>query len=421
MGIREKFGAWLLKGVWTVDQDLMFGNGDFPDIPFHTLSKEGYEHVATVFRAVNLVAKTAATVMFGVFEEGDEGDELIPKHPFISSLRRPNPLMGRATFIKFWVTSMLLGGRAFIWANKSETTGELLELWALPPADVQVHWGEIFGTVTHFTWTHEGSHFRLEAEDVLMTWFPNPRNILEAMPPLQAAAKEVDLSNEGLIWNLSLLVNSAKPPFYVALPKDSEQVLKDTQVDEIKKALAEEHQGSRRVGKPVVFKTPGLQLVPYGWNPQDIDWLKGLEMADVRIANVFDVPPELVGAQKTYENFKEAVRALYDQAVIPLMELLADELTNWKLLGFEDNEFIGILREKIRALQEDQDAIAARVVNLVNTGVITRNEGRMDLKKKKSDDPMADELTVAKEVVPLGTAGLNLGTESLEEERNRRG
>lgn len=420
MGLKDRVGRWLLKSI-IVDDELLFGDStDFSTIPFTTLSREGYEHVATVYRAVNLVAKTCATVLFGVFEDGDEGPELISKHSFLMSLRRPNPLMGRAAFLKFWVMSILLGGRAFIWANKS-STGEILEMWALPPVEVEPHWGLFFGTITHFTWTHNGVSIDLPAEDVLMTWFPNPRDMLQPLAPLQAAAQEVDLTNFGLKWNLSLLLNSAKPPFYISLPKESEQVLLPKQVEEIRLALRESHQGKDRVGGPLIFKTPGLQLTPYGWNPQDIDWLQGLQTSDVRIANVFDVPPELVGAEKTYENFSVALRALYDQAVIPLMELLADELTNWETVGLEENQFIGVLREKIKALQEDQDLIATRIGGLVDRGIITRNEGRMDLKMQKNDDPFADELTVTKEVVPLGAVGLNLGVESLEEEESRRG
>jgi HK97 family phage portal protein len=416
MGLRSWIGNWLYKQV-IVDEALLSRPWDaasFTADNFTTLSREGYEHVATVFRAVNLVAKTSAGIQFGVFEENDEGmDELVTGHSFPSNLKRPNPIMGRGSFIKYWVTSMLLGGRAFIWASKS-SSGEILELWTLPPDEVVVHWGETYGVINGYTWTtSQGQVLDIPAEDMLYVWFPNPRDILLPISPLQAAAQEVDITNQGLKWTLSLLVNAARPSAYISLPKDSDEILQDKDVNEIKAALREEHTGSSNVGRVMVFKKPGLAMTAYGWTPADMDWVNGLAVSDVRIANVFDVPPELVGAQKTYENFETANRVLYQHAVIPIMELLADELTNWEAIGLEPDQFIGLLLEDIKALQEDQDNLSKRVTNEITIGMITRNEGRAKMKMPPSDDPMADVLTVGKEVTTLGVAELGMGTEDL--------
>lgn len=410
--LRQRFGEWLVKTVW-VDSELRAGwdSTDWSTENFGSLSREGYEHVSTVFRCINLVAKTAANITTGVFEDTDEGPELVNDHPLPLQLRRPNHLQGRATFVKYWVTSMLLGGRAFIWANVLDS-GEVAEFWVLPPTQVDVQLGTVFGTIDKITWNSTES-IDLNPEHVLYTWFPNPRDFMQPISPLKAAAQEVDISTEGLRWNLSLLTNGAKPSLYVSLDPKSEMPLKDEHVKEVKKALAEEYSGSRRVGKSPVFKIPGMKLNDYGWNPHDMDWMKGLDQMDVRIANVFDVPPELVGAQKTYENFKEANRVLHEHATVPIMELFVDELTNWDLLLLEDNQFVGLLMDKIKAFQEDQDKTAKRVVSLVDSGVITRNEGRLDLKKPKSDDPMADVLTVSKPIETIGIADMNAGTEEV--------
>ena len=143
-----------------------------------------------------------------------------------------------------------------------------------------------------------------------------------------------------------------------------------------------------------------------------MDWLNGLDKADVRIANVFDVPPEMVGAQKKYENFKEAQRILYEGAVIPTMDLLCSELTNWAaVIGLMPEEFMRLILEKIPALQEDQEAISRRMVSEVTIGIATRNEARTKLGYGKADDIMADILTVSTPTEPLGVSAENLGTE----------
>ncbi len=415
--IRERVVQWMLKAV-EIDDQLRASTWDNSDISmqsFNTLSREGYESVATVYRCVNLIAKTGAAILLGVFEDGEDGPELISPHEFTDLMRRPNPLQSRTAFVKYWITCLLLGGRSFIWANVLDN-GEIAELWVIPPNDMNVQLNQTFGVMPSFTWYWNGTTLPLNSEHVMYTWFPNPRDFMEPMSPLKAAAQEVDLSNKGQAWNLSLLANYAKPPFVVTLDKDSEMTLKNEHVDDIKKALRDEYNGYQNAGRAPVFRIPGLQLTPYGWNPQDMDWLKGLSAQDVRIANVYDIPPEFIGQQATYDNRKEAVRALYDQAVLPVMKLLSDELTNWTIVGLMENEFVDIIRETIQALQEDRDAVAKRIVGLVGSGVITRNEGRLDMKMKKSDDPMADVLTVTKEVATLGIAGANVGTVDITEE-----
>lgn len=414
MGVRQRIGKWFLK-MLEVGGENMYGSwGDWGMLNYNTLSREGYENCATVYRCVNLISKTSGRVLFGAFTDSENGPELIQNHSVITKLQRPNPMFGRYSFIKYWAMCLLLGGRSFIWANVLGD-GTVHELWVIPPNDVEIHWNEEFyGVIDYYEWNYNGNINRIPPEQILYMWFPNPRNSLLHMSPLQAASQEVDLSNEGLRWNLSLMLNGAKPSAYISLHKDTEANLSPKQVEELKQQLKEDHSGPKKVGSTPVLRVPGMQLTPYGWNPQDLDWLKGLGTADVRIANVYDVPPELVGAQKTYENMRQAWRIFYESAVMPLLDYLADELTNWPILGIPEDEYLAPRREKIKALQDDQDAISKRVVAEVNTGLITRNEGRADLQKPPSDDPMADVLTVTKEVSPLAIAEFNTGTEDIE-------
>lgn len=416
MTVKERVARWALKTI-SVDPDLLYSAaGDVSWANnYYALSREGYEACATVYRCINLISNTAGRVLFGVFEETEEGPELVPRHPFIVKLKRPNPLMGRAGFIGNILNGLLLGGRAFVWANKI-SDGEVRELWPIPPGDVNIIRGQTFGTIAGYQWSYNGQIMNLPPEDVLYLWFPHPRgDLIEHISPLKAAALEVDLSNEALQWNLSLLLNYAKPPFYVHLDTKSEFLMNDDHVKQIKRSLREEYSGSKNAGHAPVFKIPGLMLDSFGWSPQDMDWLKGLEKADIRIANVYSVPPELVGAQKTYENYSVAQKVLYTDAVLPLLDYISDELTNWDLVGLEPDEFVGVRRERIEILQQDQQAIAKWTGDSVDRGIITRNEARIELKYPKSDDPWADELTVNKEVASLATTPANIGTEDATE------
>jgi len=416
MSLRERLGQWLLKTI-DIDGGLRssWDSVDWSTDNYLSLSKEGYEHCATVYRCIDVIAKPASSVLFGVFQEEDDGLEIVPKHPFIELLKRPNPLMGRSAMLKYWAMSFLLGGEAFLFGNVLESSGELCEIWPIPNYQIEPVWSTTtYGEISHFTWSNDIETRNLSTEQVLYCWLPNPRDFRNPMSPLKAAAQEVDIQNDGLKWNLSLLRSSVKSPFYVGLDSKSEMTLSDTHVTDIKRSLKTEYAGASNAGRVPILKIPGLMMKSYGWNPHDLDWLNALDKTDVRIANVFAVPPELIGAQKTYENFEVAQRVLYTNAILPLLEYLADELSNWKIVGLIENELIDIRRERIKALQEDQDDIAKRASELVDRGIITRNEARRDLKYSLSDDPMADVLTVTKEVATLGAAPFNIGTETID-------
>jgi hypothetical protein len=56
-------------------------------------------------------------------------------------------------------------------------------------------------------------------------------------------------------------------------------------------------------------------------------------------------------------------------------------------------------------LQMDSQAKAAFLSQMVNNGLMTRNEGRTKLNLRKSDDANADKLTVQSAMVPLDALG----------------
>lgn len=419
MSFRERLGNWLLKTIEVDDQLLATSYDDvgWSTESYDALSREGFEQCSTVYRCVNLVSKGMANnVPFGI---KDDEDEIISDHPLIDKLKRPNPLMGRSWYLRYWAMCLLLGGRAFQWANIS-SDGEILELWPLPPNSVEIKHGNRMGEIIGFTLRYSSGEMNIDQnlplEQVLYSWFPNPRDFMQPMAPMKAAAREIDISNEGLSWNLSLLANQAKPSFWVGIKGDSEAIITQPQAEAVERAMRKKWGGKKNVGKPVVFRHPGLELHEFGWNPSDMEWLKGLDKADVHIANVFDVPPELVGTQKTYENYAEANKALYTDAIIPIASFYCDEMNNWAAGGIREGETLCPITAEIDALQEDQSEKSKRLGEDVDRGIITRNEARSAKGLMKSEDPMADVLTVAKEVVPLAEVMINSGLESREED-----
>jgi len=411
--------TWYKPWTWarkTISVDSALLTPSYSDIGWSAdsywhLSREAMEQCSTVYRCINLTAKTGATVPLGSFE----GDEAVDgQFEIMDRLKRPNKIMSYSSFIRYWIMSMQLGGQAFIWNNRSSINGEGLELWPIPPTDMTANLGARFGEIDSFTWSYKGNSIRLPPEDVLYTWYQHPRDFMEPLSPLKAAAREVDLSNESLAWNVSTMNSGGKPSVSVAPAKgDTDSFLTQAQAKELEEGIIKRIGGSANAGKPLVMRWP-MDLNVYGWSPSDMDWLSGLDKMDVRIANVFDIPPELVGAQKTYENFEVAERVLYTQAVIPLMELFADSLTMWPGANLRGSQEIRVLRSQIDALKDDQAVLSTMLNDSIRHGRMTPNEARAEMGMDTSTDANADILLIDKNLIPLSLAGMDGFAEDLE-------
>lgn len=65
--------------------------------------------------------------------------------------------------------------------------------------------------------------------------------------------------------------------------------------------------------------------------PAEMDWIESNRDTARRIALAYGVPPQLLGipGDNTYANMREARLALYDETVLPLLNLFCSELTAW--------------------------------------------------------------------------------------------
>jgi len=205
----------------------------------------------------------------------------------------------------------------------------------------------------------------------------NPLDDWYGMSPIEAAARSIDQNNESRAWNVALLQNSARPPG--ALVTQNE--LQPDQFERLKEQIREQYMGARNAGRPLLLEG-GLDWKEIGLTPAEMHWLEGLKLSAREIAIAFGVPPELIGdnANKTYSNYKEARQAFYTETVLPLMDSIKGELNNWLIPKFGDKRiYIDYDRDEIEALQEDREAVWARALEAVKTGVITPNEARVML------------------------------------------
>jgi hypothetical protein len=109
------------------------------------------------------------------------------------------------------------------------------------------------------------------------------------------------------------------------------------------------------------------------------------------ICNTFGLQPDMFSQGATFDNKESAKKAAYQDLIIPDSELIAQALTNGIC---PEGVYIKIDFSHVSCLQEDKAAnaqslsnVANAVGNLVNWGLITFDEARMELSNFIDIDP----------------------------------
>ena len=274
--------------------------------------------------------------------------------------------------------------------------------------EIQVYWYQ----------PENGDRIPFEPEQVFHFKSINVLNDLYGRAIIEPAALGIDQDNLASEWNASILQNMGAPSMFLVPPPNAPEMT-PKQVKQLEKVWNERRAGSKNAGV-IVTVGGGFEPKIVSWNAKDLDWLKGVIQAQVRIATVCGVPPELIGiqGQKTYANFKEARKFLFINTIIPLARMYLSELSTFLSFWFNDEFEIIVDTSKVEAIQEDQELKWTRVGKAVNDSILTINEGRAELGFDDTDG--GDVILVNANKIPLdavsGMSDIQGGVEPPPEE-----
>jgi len=327
---------------------------------YAALAREGFARNAVVFRCVRLIAEAAGSVPLVLLEQGRERDE----HPLLSLLARPNPRQSGAAFREALVGHLLVAGNAYVEAALLD--GAPRELHALRPDRMRVvpgadGWPEAYD----YSVGAETVRFRQDTGGVppiLHVALFHPLDDHYGLSPLEAAASALDLHNAAAGWNKALLDNSARPSGALVYAGPDGQNLTEDQFERLKGELEEQFQGARNAGRPLLLDG-GLDWKAMALTPKDMDFVEARNGAAREIALAFGVPPMLLGipGDNTYANYQEANRALWRQAVLPLLNRVLQDLTHWLAPAYGAELRLEPDLDRVEALAPERESLWRRV------------------------------------------------------------
>ncbi len=348
------------------------GQGVFPKTDYGVLTKEGFTRNSVVFSCVKEISSAVAGVPWLLFRRLSDGDRSeILQHPLLDLLERPNLLQGKFEWIEAAASFLYLSGNSYlecVGPQGGNNSGVPKELYVLRPDRMRVLPDPVH-FVGGYEYTVSGRKVKFSSDRILHLKLFHPLDDWYGLSPVQVAALAIDKLNSGDKWNASLLQNAAVPSGALTC----KQRLTDEQFERLKSEMRRQIQGVNNAREPLLLEQD-LEWKELGISPKDMDWIEGLKMSALQVAQVFNVPPELIGlSPATYQNRKEARKALYTEVVCPFLNRLRDALNNWLVPRFGDNLLLDYNKDGIEALSEDQEALWNRVNQ---SGFLTLNEKR---------------------------------------------
>lgn len=332
--------------------------------------EEAYRRNVIAYRAINLVAKGAASVPLLVYRQEQGGaKQEVSQHPLLRLLARPNPQQGASSFLEALFTYRLVAGNAYLQAV-SPSGQPPLELHLLRPDRVQVIAGR-FGLPQGYRYTvgEESMEFAVDAitgaSRILHLKDFHPMDDWYGLSPVEAAAYSIDQHNQAAAWNQALLQNGARPTGALVVKVGEGGAgghLSEEQYWRIKGQIDEQFSGAGNAGRPLLLEG-GLDWREMSLSPKDMDFIEARYASARDIALAFGVPPQLLGipGDNTYSNLAEARLALWEQTILPLLNGTLEALTHWLAPLYGEPLLIEGNTDEVSALAMRRDSVWERV------------------------------------------------------------
>lgn len=325
---------------------------------FANLSREGYERCATVFACVKMLATAGSRIdwyMSRLSQGRGAGWKELDEHPGVELLAKPNEYEGGIRFMEKVISYILLNGNNYIWKLQGARTFPPKHLYIMRPDRVKIIGsGDWMNPILRYDYSVGGSKPEpFKTEDMLHITEFAPLDDFYGLSRIQVAAYQIDISNESNKFNKKTLQNDMRIPGIV-----TGKGIQDKDVLTFKKMFKENYAvGAEYTGEPLVLAGEDIKFQPLTMPAKDMEWLNGQKSTKRDICAIFNIWSGLLGDHEntTFANQKEGRRALYQEGVLPIMDIVREELNNWLVPLYGDRLRLDYDRDSIEALQEERE------------------------------------------------------------------
>lgn len=356
---KSESGSVLLK---LLDQNK---GGDIED-NYTAYATFGYAGNPFVYACIREIATSASKVPWRVMRKSAQpkmpGTEVTDtSNPLNRLIKSPSKGQTWQQFLEELITHLEIGGEAFVRGIFVDNDSRIAQLQLLRPDRVEVKVKTVGLLQSRsYTYSLDGVEKGTFTDDeVLQVKFYNPLNDLRGLSPCRAIRHAIQSNNEARRWNKNLLQNDARPSGAFSVKGE----LQDSQIQAIREMINERFTNPANARRPLLLQGE-TRWINFGYSPGEMDWLGGLASSTREICSGLNVPEELVGgSRKTYENYEAALKGLYTENLLPLLDMIRGSLNLWlvpKVVGADTDYYLDYDKTMIDVLQDDADKLYKR-------------------------------------------------------------
>ena len=326
-----------------------------------TYIREGYQRNATIYSIINLITKAATTVPFQIYQVKSDSKmkqyksmtsghldgsaiyranllkksafELVTDSELEAVLKRPNPEQSFSSWLQEIIAFGKLTGNRYIYGISPETgpnQGKFQQLYVMPSQLVEIVSGGLMDPIQAYKIIYNSEYFIDPANMCHIKDFNPDYNSagsnLYGQSPLRAGLRVMMSNNEAVTTGLKYLQNQTSRGMLVS--KDGN--INETQAQALKDKFRKTYQGANNAGD-IIITPKDLSWVNFGLTASDLSLIEQYNGTIKDLCNIYNIPVSLLNNTdaSTYNNVKEAKKALYQNAVIPELIKIRDELNRW--------------------------------------------------------------------------------------------
>lgn len=363
---------------------------------FHSYIRAGSKRIWAVYKSCRLVADVASTTDFTLQLDNDtepQTDKWIT-----ALLTKPNDYDTFGDFVARWMFHAKLTGNVFALKDQTNGKGWPRKLWLLNPKHVRIVVDKKAGLVGYKYYNGDGTFIPYDVEEIIHWRLPHPDSEFWGLGEVEAGES---------LFNMVLAQDSFLTNFYSkgATPSgimSREEEMDPTEFKKLKAKFSEEYGGTKNAGK-TAWLTGKWNYQRLGLSLKEMEAVAANKARIEEIFALMGIPLTMAGvaSASNYAVSQQDDVRFRRYTVLPLLKIFAERFNAEVVKPIRPDLWfvwnLGGLAYIKDVVDDHKDLIA--------NAAMTPNELRDVVGMSRSDDPLADELFIGTNLVPLALVG----------------
>ncbi len=342
-------------------------------ITFHN----AYHSIEVVRRGADLIIDLASEMDFDLRNRNPVGRvEVIPRKKAVDTVLNVYPNDGEdvSVFRRQIYSDLILTGNAFMYWDG-------FHLYHIPSKHMQVVAGKN-SKVAHYQYIPDQS-LKYKTEEIIHIQDNNVSGKIIGSSRLISVRNTIAILKDMLTFQQNFFKNGAVPGLVLTTPNILGKKVKTRLVEYWQKQFSPKKGGRTPLVLDGGFKVNPVTTTTF----KELDFEASIEKNEKKLLTALGVPAILLDGGNN-ANIAPNLKLFYITTVTPLVKKVASGLESFFAYDIKpDVTTVAALKPELR----DQ---ANYFSSLTNTGIITANESREQLRMDKHSDPQADELRI---------------------------